>query len=233
MRNSDLIDPVKLAGMIDHTYLKAFGEYRVIDRLCAEAAEFHFASVAVNGCEVAHCAAALKGTGVKVTAVAGFPLGQMTTEAKLFEVRDVLAKGAGEVDMVLNVHALQCGNWEFVLNELTEFAHICRSAGAVSKVIFENCYLRQEEKLLACKLACEADVDFVKTSTGFGTDGALVVDVEMMRYLVGPNRGIKAAGGIRDLSTTIAMIRAGATRIGTSAGIKIIEEARRLQCSEQ
>ena len=133
------LTPAELAGLIDHTYLKAFGDAKVLERLCAEAAAYRFASVAVNGCEVARCAAALRGTGVKVTAVAGFPLGQMTTEAKLFEVRDALAKGAGEVDIVQNVRALQSGDAAFVRNELAQFARICRDAGAVSKVILENC----------------------------------------------------------------------------------------------
>lgn len=121
MHDVEAMTADELAGMIDHTYLKAFGDRAALDRLCAEAAEFRFASVAVNGCEVARCASALKGTGVKVTAVAGFPLGQMTTEAKLFEVRDAIAKGAGEVDVVQNVRALQCGEWKLVLDELTRF----------------------------------------------------------------------------------------------------------------
>ncbi len=226
MLNPDTLTAAELAGMIDHTFLRAFGDAAAIDRLCAEATEHHFASVAVNGCEVARCAAALKGTGVKVTAVAGFPLGQMTPEAKLFEVRDVIAKGAGEVDIVQNVRALQSGNWKLVLDELTEFARICRDVGAVSKVIFENCYLTEEQKILSCKFACEAGVDFVKTSTGFGTGGATVADVALMRQLVGSEKGVKAAGGIRDLATAREMIRAGATRIGTSAGVEIVGELR-------
>ena len=155
-----------LAGLLDSTYLKAFGGPEIIENLCRDAAEFGFASGAVNGCEVARCAAMLKGSGVKVTAVAGFPLGQMTTEAKLFEVRDVIAKGAGEVDIVQNVRRLQAGDAAYVLAELAEFAKICRGEGVTSKVIFENCYLTREEKLLSCKIACEAGVDFVKTSTG-------------------------------------------------------------------
>ena len=170
------LTPAELAGLIDHTYLKAFGDAKVLERLCAEAAAYRFASVAVNGCEVARCAAALRGTGVKVT------------EAKLFEVRDALAKGAGEVDIVQNVRALQSGDAAFVRNELAQFARICRDAGAVSKVILENCYLTDAQKERACALACEADVDFVKTSTGFGTGGATVADVALMRRCVGPER---------------------------------------------
>ncbi|MGN0847642.1 MAG: deoxyribose-phosphate aldolase [Kiritimatiellia bacterium] len=226
MYNPDTITAAEMAGIIDHTYLKAHGGAEAIDRLCAEAAENRFASVAVNGCEVARCAAALRGTGVKVTAVAGFPLGQMTPEAKLFEVRDVIAKGAGEVDIVQNVRALQSGNWKLVLDELTQFARICRDVGAVSKVIFETCYLTEEQKVLSCKFACEAGVDFVKTSTGFGTGGATAADVALMRRMVGPGMGVKAAGGIRTLATALEMVRAGATRIGASAGVEIVAELR-------
>lgn len=213
----------QLAGLLDSTFLKAFGGPEKIDDLCREAAEYGFASVAVNGSEVARCASLLKGTGVKVDVAISFPLGQMTTEAKIFEVRDALAKGAGEVDIVQNVRALQAGNLKYVLDELTLFAKICRDVGAVSKVIFENCYLSETEKLLSCKLACEAGVDFVKTSTGFGAGGATVEDVALMRKAVGPEKGVKAAGGIRTLADALAMLRAGATRIGTSVGRAIVE----------
>ena len=212
-----------LAALLDSTYLKAFGGPEKIDDLCREAAEFGFASVAVNGCEVVRCAAMLKGTGVKVTAVAGFPLGQMTAEAKLFEVRDVIAKGAGEVDIVQNVRRLQAGDAAYVLAELAEFAKICRGEGVTSKVIFENCYPTREEKLHSCKIACEAGVDFVKTSTGFGTGGATLEDVQLMRAAIGPDMGLKAAGGIRTCADALAMLRAGATRLGTSAGRAIVE----------
>lgn len=213
----------QLAGLLDSTFLKAFGGPEKIDDLCREAAEYGFASVAVNGAEVARCASLLKGTGVKVDAAVGFPLGQMTTEAKIFEVRDVLAKGAGEVDIVQNVRALQAGNLKYVLDELTLFAKVCRDVGATSKVIFENCYLSETEKLLSCKLACEAGVDFVKTSTGFAAGGATVADVALMRQAVGPEKGVKAAGGIRTLDDALAMLRAGASRIGTSAGRAIVD----------
>ena len=213
----------QLAGLLDSTYLKAYGGPEIIEGLCREAAAFGFASVAVNGCEVARCAAMLKGTGVKVTAVAGFPLGQMTTEAKLFEVRDALAKGAGEVDIVQNVRRLQAGDTAYVLTELAKFATICRGEGVTSKVIFENCYLTREEKILSCKIACEAGVDFVKTSTGFGTGGATVEDVRLMREAIGSEMGLKAAGGIRTCADALEMIRAGATRLGTSAGRAIVE----------
>ena len=213
-----------LAGLLDSTYLKAFGAPEKIDDLCREAAEFGFASVAVNGSEVARCASLLKGTGVMVDAAVGFPLGQMTTEAKLFETRDAIAKGAGEVDVVQNVRRLQAGDTAYVLAELAEFAKICRGEGVISKVIFENCYLTREEKLLSCKIACDAGVDFVKTSTGFGDSGATVEDVALMRKTVGRGMGVKAAGGIRTLDDALKMIAAGANRLGCSAGVKIIEE---------
>lgn len=223
MIDVDKLTRAQLAGAIDSTFLKAYGGPEKIDELCREAAEYGFASVAVNGSEVARCASLLKGTGVKVDAAVGFPLGQMTAEAKIFEVRDVLAKGAGEVDVVQNVRALQAGNVKYVLDEFTLFAKICRDAGAVSKVIFESCYLNDAEKLLSCRLACEAGVDFVKTSTGFGIGGATLEDVALMRREVGPEKGVKAAGGIRTLEEALAMLRAGATRIGTSAGRTIVD----------
>ena len=223
MIDVDNLTKKTLAALLDSTFLKAFGGPEKIDDLCREAAEFGFASVAVNGCEVARCATMLKGTGVKVTAVAGFPLGQMSAEAKLFEVRDVIAQGAGEVDIVQNVRRLQAGDTAYVLAELAEFAKICHGEGVTSKVIFENCYLTREEKLLSCKIACEAGVDFVKTSTGFGTGGATVADVALMRKTVGKTMGVKAAGGIRTCADALAMLRAGATRLGTSAGRAIVE----------
>ena len=213
----------QLASYLDSTYLKPFGAPEIIDNLCREAAEYGFASVAVNGDEVAKCAALLKGTGVKVTAVAGFPLGQMSMDAKIYEVRDVLAKGAGEVDIVQNLRRLQAGDLKYVLDELTLFARICRDVGATSKVILENCYLSDAEKLLSCKLACEAGVDFVKTSTGFGAGGATIADVALMRAAVGSEKGVKAAGGIRTLEDAKAMLKAGATRLGTSAGRALVD----------
>ena len=224
MYDAKTITPAELAGLLDHTFLKAFGDAGQIERLCADARNYGFASVAVNGCEVARCVELLRGTEVKVDVTVGFPLGQMTVEAKMFETRDALSKGAGEADIVQNVRALQSGDWKYVLNELTEFAKICRDAGAVSKVIFENCYLTEEQKKLSCKLAVEAGVDFVKTSTGFGPGGATVEDVRLMRECVGPEMGLKAAGGIRDLAAALTMLNAGATRIGTSAGVAIVED---------
>jgi len=229
MYDTQTISPAELAGLFDHTFLKAFGDAEKIGRLCADAREYGFASVAVNGCEVARCVELLRGTAVKVDVTVGFPLGQMTTEAKIFETRDAIAKGAGEADIVQNIRALQSGDWKYVLNELSEFAKVCRDGGAVSKVIFENCYLTDEQKKLSCRLAVEAGLDYVKTSTGFGSGGATVEDVRLMRQTVGPEMGLKAAGGIRDLATALAMLNAGATRIGTSAGVAIVEELKALR----
>ncbi len=224
MIDVDMLTPQELAGMIDHTFLKAYGGPEPIEKLCAEAREYGFAMVAVNAAEVERCAELLKGTKTRVGVAISFPLGQMTSAAKAFEIRDAIAKGAGEVDMVQNLRALQSGNDALVLAELEDLAKTCREHGVISKVILENCYLTDEQKVRACELAVKAGVDFVKTSTGFGTGGATVADIALMRRTVGPDMGVKAAGGIRTLDAALDMIRAGATRIGTSAGVAIVEE---------
>ena len=187
--------------------------------------------VAVNAAEAERCAELLKGTKTRVGVAISFPLGQMTSAAKAFEIRDAIAKGAGEIDMVQNLRALQSGNDALVLAELEDLAKTCREHGVISKVILENCYLTDEQKVRACELAVKAGVDFVKTSTGFGTGGATVEDIALMRRTVGPDMGVKAAGGIRTLDAALDMICAGATRIGTSAGVAIVEElkARRMR----
>lgn len=223
MFNADTLSSRELAGMIDHTFLKPFGTPADIEKLCAEAVQYGFAMVAINPAETERCAALLKGTGVRVGAAIGFPLGQMTSAAKAFEIRDALAKGATEIDMVINLRDLQAGRDGAVLTELVDLGTVCRTAGVISKVILETCYLSDDEKKRVCALAVEAKLDFVKTSTGFGSAGATVADVRLMRAAVGPAMGVKAAGGVRDLETALAMIRAGATRIGTSSGIAIVE----------
>ena len=231
MIDVDKLTPQELAGMIDHTFLKAYGGPEPIEKLCAEAREYGFAMVAVNAAEAERCAELLKGTKTRVGVAISFPLGQMTSAAKAFEIRDAIAKGAGEVDMVQNLRALQSGNDALVLAELEDLAKTCREHGVISKVILENCYLTDEQKVRACELAVKAGVDFVKTSTGFGTGGATVADIALMRRTVGPDMGVKAAGGIGTLDAALDMIRAGATRIGTSAGVAIVEElkARRMR----
>ena len=163
----------------------------------------------------------LEGSGVRVGAAIGFPLGQNTVECKAFETRDAIAKGATEIDTVINVRALQKGQTEIVKKEIEDMVSICKPAGVICKVILETCYLTDEEKETVCRIAKEAEVDFVKTSTGFGTAGATVHDVALMRRVVGPTIGVKAAGGIRDLDSALALIQAGATRIGTSSGIPV------------
>lgn len=213
----------QLAGMIDHTFLKPFGTAENIEKLCVEARKYEFAMVAINPAEVETCVKLLEGSPVRVGAAIGFPLGQTTTECKAFETRDAIAKGATEIDTVINVRALQKGRLDIVKKEIEEMVAICRPAGVICKVILETCYLSDTEKETVCRIAKEAGVDFVKTSTGFGTAGATVEDVALMRRVVGPEIGVKAAGGIRDLDTALAMIKAGATRIGTSSGVTIVE----------
>ena len=213
----------QLAGMIDHTFLKPFGTAENIEKLCDEARKYEFAMVAINPAEVETCVKLLEGSPVRVGAASGFPLGQTTTECKAFETRDAIAKGATEIDTVINVRALQKGRLDIVKKEIEEMVAICRPAGVICKVILETCYLSDAEKETVCRIAKEAGVDFVKTSTGFGTAGATVEDVALMRRVVGPEIGVKAAGGIRDLDTALAMIKAGATRIGTSSGVTIVE----------
>ena len=213
----------QLAGMIDHTFLKPFGTAENIEKLCDEARKYEFAMVAINPAEVETCVKLLEGSPVRVGAAIGFPLGQTTTECKAFETRDAIAKGATEIDTVMNVRALQKGRLDIVKKEIEEMVAICRPAGVICKVILETCYLSDAEKETVCRIAKEAGVDFVKTSTGFGTAGATVEDVALMRRVVGPEIGVKAAGGIRDLDTALAMIKAGATRIGTSSGVTIVE----------
>lgn len=219
------ISPAELAQMIDHTFLKAFGTPADIEKLCAEAIEWRFGAVMVNPCAIEQCVDLLSGTPVRIGTVIGFPLGQNTSSTKAFEIRDSIDRGAQEIDMVLNVRALQAGDDETVRNELENLAEACADVGATSKVILENCYLTDEQKRHACKLAVEAEVDFVKTSTGFGTGGATVADVRLMADAVAGQAKVKAAGGIRTYADAMALIEAGARRLGCSAGVAILREA--------
>lgn len=222
----ETLSPERLAAMIDHTFLKPFGTAADIEKLCAEAARYRFAMVAINPAETERCVALLKGTGVRTGAAIGFPLGQCTSETKAFEIRDAMGKGAEEIDMVINIRALQSGDRERVMAEIADMASVCRPRGVISKVILETCYLTDDEKRDVCRMACEAGADFVKTSTGFGPAGATAADVRLMREVVGPKMGVKAAGGIRTLDDALSVIRAGATRIGTSSGVAIVEALR-------
>lgn len=213
----------EIAGMIDHTLLKAVATREQIEKLCREAAEYHFASVCVNPCHVAYAAEMLKHTGVRVCTVIGFPLGANTTEAKAFETRDAIANGARECDMVINIGALKEGNIALVEKDI--HAVVKAAAGVTVKVIIETCYLTDEEKKLVCHAAARAGADFVKTSTGFGTGGATEHDVALMKAAIPEKMKVKASGGIHNYSEALAMIEAGASRIGASAGIAIISEA--------
>jgi len=214
-----------LARMIDHTLLKPEATPAEIERLCAEAAEHSFATVCVNPIYVALAANLLHGTPVAVCTVAGFPLGATSTPVKRFEALQVLDDGATEVDMVIPIGRLKAGQHDVVRDDIYALAQLCHEQGALLKVILENALLTDEEKVSACRLAVEAGADFVKTSTGFARSGATVADVALMRRTVGPEIGVKAAGGIRTYADALAMIEAGANRLGASASLKILEEA--------
>ncbi|MBI3819888.1 MAG: deoxyribose-phosphate aldolase [Planctomycetes bacterium] len=213
-----------LAARIDHTLLKPDATYTQLDQLCAEARDFHFATVCVNPVNVRRCARLLAGTRTKVCSVVGFPLGATMADAKSYETRRVIGEGACEVDMVIHVGALKSGDDDAVRRDIAAVADACRDGGAILKVILECCLLNDDEKVRGCKLSVAAGADFVKTSTGFSTGGATVADVALMRRAVGRAVGVKAAGGIRDLATAQAMQSAGADRIGASASVKIVNE---------
>jgi deoxyribose-phosphate aldolase len=211
-----------VASMIDHTLLKPEVTKEQIAELCKEAKEYRFASVCVNPYWVETAAAELSGTDVKVCTVIGFPLGASTKETKAFETKDAIEKGAQEIDMVLNIGALKSGDEETVEADIR--AVVEAAAGkAIVKVIIEACLLTNDEKIIACRLSKNAGADFVKTSTGFSTGGATVEDVALMRLTVGEEMGVKASGGVRSLEDLQNMAEAGATRIGASSGVKIMQ----------
>jgi deoxyribose-phosphate aldolase len=212
-----------LARMIDHTLLKPDATSDKIAQLCFEARKYHFASVCVNPTHVKLCADLLRGSDVKVCTVIGFPLGATSTEVKIFETRNALENGATEIDMVLNIGALKAGESEMVARDIRGVVETSHNAGALTKVIIETALLTDEEKVIACLLAKEAGADYVKTSTGFSGGGATVHDIELMRKTVGPTIGVKASGGIHTHADAEALVAAGATRIGASAGVKIIQ----------
>ncbi len=210
-----------IAKYIDHTALAADASRTKIEELCNEAKEYGFASVCVNSCHVSLCAKLLAGTGVNVCTVVGFPLGAMSTSAKAFEASQAVTDGATEIDMVINVGALKDKDYSFVREDIRRVKESCK--GKLLKVIIETCLLTDEEKEMACRLSMEAQADYVKTSTGFSKGGATVADVALMRRVVGDRLGVKASGGIRDWQTAKAMIDAGASRLGCSAGIAIVK----------
>lgn len=222
-----LDQPAIVASLIDHTLLKPEASKADVAKLCEEARTHRFASVCVNPCWVAYAAGDLRGTDVKVCAVIGFPLGANEARVKLSEAELALASGAGELDMVQNIGALRSGDDSLVLHEIAAIAELARSGRALLKVILETCLLSEREKEKACRLAFDANADFVKTSTGFSSGGATLEDVAFMREIAGPARGVKASGGIRSLASLRSMVTAGANRIGTSSGVAIMEEVRR------
>ena len=211
--------------MIDHTLLKPEATYAQIAQLCDEARQYGFASVCVNATHVKRCAERLAGSPVKVCAVVGFPLGATVPEVKAYEAQQAIEDGATEIDMVINVGALKSKDDDLVARDIGAVVRTARASGALVKVIIEAALLTDEEKTTACQLAIEAGADFVKTSTGFGPGGATARDVELMRRVVGPRVGIKAAGGIRTREDAEMMVAAGATRIGASASVKIVTGA--------
>lgn len=220
----EMVTVEQLANMIDHTNLKAFADDAAFEKLCDEAKKYNFKMVAINPAQTVRCKKKLEGSPVHVGAAIGFPLGQTTLECKIFETKDAIEKGADEIDYVINVAELKNKNYDYIKKEMEEIVKICREAGKTSKVIFENCYLTDDEKRKVAEIAKEVKPDFIKTSTGFGTGGATVEDVKLMKSVIGDEVKVKAAGGIRDLKTALAMIEAGAERLGTSAGVAIVEE---------
>lgn len=209
-----------IANIIDHTVLKAFSSKEDVIKVCNEAKEYGFFSVCINPTHIELAKKELEGSNVKVCTVIGFPLGANTSEVKAFETKDAIAKGAHEVDMVINIGALKDKNYDLVYNDIKAVVDAANKEALV-KVIIETCYLTDEEKKIACELSVKAGADYVKTSTGFGTGGSTPEDIKLMRDVVGPNVGVKASGGVRTTEDAIKVIDAGASRIGASASISI------------
>ncbi len=224
LRADPSVYPHGVASLIDHTLLKPEATRSDIARLCEEAREYGFATVCVNPTWVHFCEQALRGASARVCTVVGFPLGATLPEVKALEARRVIEAGASEVDMVLNIGALKSNLFPLVHEDIEAVTSVCRRLGAISKVIIETALLSDEEKVKAAVLVRAGDADFIKTSTGFASGGATVADVALLRRVVGPEMGVKAAGGVRDLKSAKAMIDAGADRIGASVGVKIVRE---------
>ncbi len=221
---NDSITAAEMARYIDHTLLKPEATVEALTKLGAEAISYNFKAVCVNSANVSYMAAKLQGSDVAVCTVVGFPLGAMQTHAKAFEAQNAVVDGAAELDMVLNIGALKSGDLKTVANDIQAVRKAAESP-AVLKVIIETCLLSEDEKIKACEITKDAGADFVKTSTGFAGGGATMEDVALMREVVGPEIGIKASGGIKDWATALTMIKAGATRLGTSSGVEIVENA--------
>lgn len=217
-------DVFHYAQMIDHTNLKAAATPDDLKKLCQEAQAHHFKMVAVNQVQAKRCSEFLKDSPVHVGAAISFPLGQTTIASKVYETKSAIGNGADEIDYVINLTEAKAHNWDYIREEMSEIVQMCRFHKVISKVIFETAYLTEAEILKLCEIAKNIQPDFIKTSTGFAPSGAMLEDVRLMKKHVGDTVKVKAAGGIRDAETFLAMIAAGADRIGTSSGIKIMEE---------
>ena len=224
MRMNTNLTPEQLAKYFDHTQLRAYAAYADFEKVCGEARAYGFAMVAINPVPVALCKKLLAGTDVHVGAAIGFPLGQNTIATKAFETKDAIGNGADEIDYVIDITQLKEKNYDYIQKEMAAIVEPCRAANVISKVIFENCYLTDEEKRSLCAIAREVRPDFIKTSTGFGTGGATFEDVALMKRAVGDDVKIKAAGGVRTLETALHMIELGVSRIGSTASVAIVEE---------
>ena len=218
------ITPAELAAYFDHTQLRAYAQRSDFEKLCAEAREYGFAMVAINPAPVSLCKDLLAGTSVHVGAAVGFPLGQSTPKVKKYETVDAIANGADEIDYVINITQLKEKNYDFIEHEMAGIVEECRGAGVISKVIFENCYLTEEEKRMLCRIVSDSGADYIKTSTGFSTGGATFHDVELFAKHVKPGVKIKAAGGISSLDDAEKFIELGASRLGTSRVVKIVKK---------
>lgn len=214
------LSPKEIAGVIDHTYLKPDASRDEVENICAEAAQYKFFSVCVNSSMVSLARSRLHGTGVKVCAVVGFPLGAATPGSKAYEAREAIRCGADEIDMVMNIGAMKSRDYALVEHDIEKV--VKASQPRIVKVILETGMLTEEEKIIACALSKAAGAHYVKTSTGFGPGGATVPDIELMRRVVGPEMGVKASGGVRDYEGALAVIRAGASRIGASSSIAVV-----------
>lgn len=221
--NIDTLTREQLAGMFDHTLLKPFASAEDFKKLCQEAKDNGFAMVAINSSPVQLCKQLLKDTPVHVGAAISFPLGQTTIEIKVAETKKAIEDGADEIDYVINIGELKNGNLAYIEEEMKQIVNVCKENDVISKVIFENCYLTKDEIRQVSMIAKKVKPDFIKTSTGFGTSGALVEDVKLMKETVGDDVQVKAAGGVRDWKTAKLMIEAGATRIGTSSSFEILK----------
>lgn len=218
------LTPEELAKYFDHTQLRAYAVKQDFEKLCAESRRYGFAMVAINPAPVKLCKELLAGTDIHVGAAVGFPLGQTTIEDKLAEAKNALENGADEIDYVINITELKEKNYGYIEREMAGIVALCREKNAISKVIFENCYLERKEKEEMCRIACNVRPDFIKTSTGFGTGGATFEDVALMKGIVKDIVKVKAAGGIRNLETALRMIDLGVSRIGSTASVSIVEE---------